>query len=95
MVGRLLTPERRQRALALGAALRLGCDLSGRSSELLAHTRLDIKPGLVILQAEEAWVSILLGDQSAKRAQTLASLLDRDVKLRAMASRPRVFASAL
>jgi exopolyphosphatase/guanosine-5'-triphosphate,3'-diphosphate pyrophosphatase len=41
LVERLLTPERRQRALALGAAMRLGCDLSGRSPELLARTRLD------------------------------------------------------
>ena len=95
LVRRLLTPERRQRALALGAALRLGCDLSGRSPELLAQTRLDIKPGVVLLQAEDAWLSILLGDQSAKRAQTLASLLERDLKLRAMTPRSRAFASAL
>ena len=94
MVGRLLTPERRQRALALGATLRLGCDLSGRSPELLARTRLDFKAGVVILQAEEAWMAILLGDQAAKRAQTVANLLDRDLKLRAMAPRSRTFAPA-
>jgi exopolyphosphatase/guanosine-5'-triphosphate,3'-diphosphate pyrophosphatase len=87
LVERLLTPERRQRALALGAAMRLGCDLSGRSPDLLARTRLDFKTGVVVLQAEDAWVPILLGDQAAKRAQALANLLDRDLKLRAMAPR--------
>ena len=91
LVERLLTPERLQRALALGAAMRLGCDLSGRSSELLARTRLDFKTGVIVLQAEEAWVPILLGDQTAKRAQTLANLLDRDLKLRAMTPRTRAF----
>jgi exopolyphosphatase/guanosine-5'-triphosphate,3'-diphosphate pyrophosphatase len=94
LVARLLSPERRQRALALGAAMRLGCDLSGRSPELLSRTRLDFKTGVVLLQAEEAWVPILLGDQAAKRAQTLANLLDRDLKLRAMPSRTRAFLSA-
>jgi exopolyphosphatase/guanosine-5'-triphosphate,3'-diphosphate pyrophosphatase len=91
LVERLLTPERRQHALALGAAMRLGCELSGRSPELLARTRLDFKTGVVLLQAEESWVPILLGDQTAKRAQTLANLLDRDLKLRAMAPRTRAF----
>ncbi|HLZ82028.1 MAG TPA: Ppx/GppA phosphatase family protein [Caulobacteraceae bacterium] len=91
LVERLLTPERLQRALALGAAMRLGCDLSGRSPELLARTRLDFKTGVVLLQAEEAWAPILLGDQSAKRAQTLANLLDRELKLRAMAPRAKAF----
>jgi exopolyphosphatase/guanosine-5'-triphosphate,3'-diphosphate pyrophosphatase len=91
VVERLLSPERRQRALALGAAMRLGCDLSGRSPELLARTRLDFRTGVVLLQAEEAWAPILLGDPTAKRAQTLANLLERDLKLRAMAPRMRAF----
>jgi exopolyphosphatase/guanosine-5'-triphosphate,3'-diphosphate pyrophosphatase len=91
LVERLLTPEGRQRALALGAAMRLGCELSGRSPELLSRTRLDIKAGVVVLQAEEAWAPLLLGDQTTKRAQTLADLLDRDLKLRTMAPRARAF----
>ncbi len=95
LVARLLTPERHQRARAIGAAMRLGCDLSGRSPELLARTRMDIKPGQLVLQAEAAWAPILLGDQSSKRAQTLAGLLERDLKVRPMAARPRDLASAL
>ena len=95
LVARLLTPERHQRARALGAALRLGCDLSGRSPELLARTRLDIKTGVVILQAEEAWATVLLGDQAAKRAQTMAALLDRTLKLRTIAPKAASLASVL
>jgi hypothetical protein len=50
---------------------------------------------MVVLQAEEAWAPILLGDQTAKRAQTLATLLDRSVKLRTVTPKVRSLASAL
>jgi exopolyphosphatase/guanosine-5'-triphosphate,3'-diphosphate pyrophosphatase len=82
VVSRLLTPERQKRARVLGAALRLACDLSGRSPELLEKCRLQIKPNIVLLEADETWAPILLGDQTAKRAATLATLLDRTAKLR-------------
>jgi exopolyphosphatase/guanosine-5'-triphosphate,3'-diphosphate pyrophosphatase len=82
VVSRLLEPERLQRARALGAAIRLGCDLSGRNPDLLARTRLDIRTNTVLLQAEEGWMAILLGEQTHKRASTLAGLLARDLKLR-------------
>jgi exopolyphosphatase/guanosine-5'-triphosphate,3'-diphosphate pyrophosphatase len=82
LVARLLEPERLQRARALGAGIRLGCDLSGRNPELLARTRLDVKTNTVQLQAEDGWTAILLGEQTRKRASTLAALLDRDLKLR-------------
>lgn len=84
---RLLSPERRQRARALGAALRLGCDLSGRSPELLARARLGFRADSVTLQAEEGWVSSLLGEQTVKRAATLAGLLDRELKVRRPAAK--------
>jgi exopolyphosphatase/guanosine-5'-triphosphate,3'-diphosphate pyrophosphatase len=95
LISRLLTPERQQRARALGTAMRLGCDLSGRSPELLAHTQLDFKPASVVLQAEEAWAPVLLGEQTAKRAAALASLLDRDLKLRTLAPRTPAFTPAI
>jgi exopolyphosphatase/guanosine-5'-triphosphate,3'-diphosphate pyrophosphatase len=82
LVTRLLEPERLQRARALGAAIRLGCDLSGRNPALLARTRLDIKTNTVQLQAEDGWSAILLGEQTHKRASTLAGLLDRELKVR-------------
>jgi len=88
VVQRLLSPERLQRARALGAAIRLGCDLSGRNSELLEHARLDIKNNTLLLQAEEGWTAALLGEQTAKRASTLANLLDRELKMRTLADKP-------
>jgi exopolyphosphatase/guanosine-5'-triphosphate,3'-diphosphate pyrophosphatase len=87
IVNRLLAPERYVRARALGAAIRLGCDLSGRTPELLAHARLEIKPGSVVLQAEDGWTAMLFGEQTGKRAATLAGLLDRELKMRPMATR--------
>jgi len=81
-IGRLLGPERLQRSRALGAALRLGCDLSGRSPELLGRTTIDFKANAVVLKADEQWSATLLGEQSAKRASTLAGFLGKSVKLR-------------
>ena len=75
--------------------MRLGCDMSGRSTDLLARSRLDFKAGVVVLQAEEAWGPILLGDQTTKRAQTLAAALDRTLKLRTVSGKAKAFASAL
>ena len=82
IVARLLSPERYQRARALGAAIRLGCDLSGRSPTLLGHARLEFRAGAVMLHTEPGWEATLLGEQVAKRAATLAGLLDRELKIR-------------
>jgi exopolyphosphatase/guanosine-5'-triphosphate,3'-diphosphate pyrophosphatase len=82
IVGRLLDPERYQRARAIGAAIRLGCDLSGRSPQILRHARLELRGGAVVLQADPGWEAILLGEQIAKRATTLANLLERELKIR-------------
>lgn len=89
LIARLLTHELVQRARALGAAVRLACDLSGRSPELLAQASLDIRPASVVLEADEAAAPILLGEQTAKRAATLAALLERELKLRAVSKRER------
>jgi exopolyphosphatase/guanosine-5'-triphosphate,3'-diphosphate pyrophosphatase len=86
IVARLLSPERYQRARALGAAIRLGCDLSGRSPELLGHARLELKPHTITLQADEGWEAILLGEQVAKRASTLAGMLERELRIKAQSS---------
>ena len=81
-MSRLLTHERVQRARAIGAAIRLACDLSGRNPELLARAALEISSSSVVLKADEAAVPILFGEQTAKRAATLALLLERDLKMR-------------
>jgi exopolyphosphatase / guanosine-5'-triphosphate,3'-diphosphate pyrophosphatase len=89
LIARLLTHERVQRARALGAAIRLACDLSGRSPDLLRRSSLEIRPATVVVEAEEASATILLGEQTAKRAATLATLLERDLKLRPSTRRER------
>jgi exopolyphosphatase/guanosine-5'-triphosphate,3'-diphosphate pyrophosphatase len=76
VVGRLLSPDQLGRARALGAALRLGCHLSGRSPALLARSRLEIEGGAVALEADPAVADMLLGEQTRKRLNTLAAALD-------------------
>jgi exopolyphosphatase/guanosine-5'-triphosphate,3'-diphosphate pyrophosphatase len=89
LIARLLTHERVQRARALGAAVRLACDLSGRSPELLSRATLEFRPTAVVVEAEEAYAPILLGEQTTKRAATLAGLMERELKLRAGSKRER------
>jgi len=89
LIARLLTHERVQRARALGAAIRLACDLSGRSPDLLGRSSLEIRPASVVVEAEAAFAALLLGEQTAKRATTLAALLERELKLRPARERPK------
>jgi exopolyphosphatase/guanosine-5'-triphosphate,3'-diphosphate pyrophosphatase len=81
IVARLLSPERLQRARALGAAMRLGCDLSGRSSALLARSAIRIEKSRVVLSAEPGAADLLLGEQTARRGQALAAMLERDLRI--------------
>ncbi len=74
-LARILSPDRTRRARALGAAIRLGSDLSGRSAPLLGRSQLTIDKGMVRLSAEQGWADMLLGEQTAKRAGTLAQVL--------------------
>ena len=83
ITGRLLSYDRLQRARALGAALRLGCDLSGRSPPLLARSKLSLENGALVLSADKAGADLLLGEQTAKRAGTLATVLGRTLEIRA------------
>ncbi len=80
--GRLLSYDRLQRARALGAAIRLGCDLSGRSPPLLARSRLELDDGKLVLSADPGAQDLLLGEQTAKRTATLASALGADFQIR-------------
>lgn len=72
---RVLTPERRQRARALGSAIRLGCDLSARNPRLLEKSAVAIRGERLALTALSGWEDMLLGEQTARRAQTLAQAL--------------------
>lgn len=78
VIDRLLQPEQLTRARALGAALRLGCDLSGRSPGLLRHAQLSFPRGDVVLAVDPDVADLLRGEQAKKRLNALAQLLDRE-----------------
>lgn len=80
-IARIIGAERRQRAKALGAAIRLGCDLSGRNPRLLEKSSLATNRDRLALTAAAGWEDMLLGEQTAKRAQTLASALKLKLEL--------------
>lgn len=81
-LNRLLTPERLERARVLGLAMRLGCDLSGRSPPLLARAALSLDKGAVVLSAERKASDLLLGEQTARRVAALAAALEREPRIR-------------
>lgn len=89
LIARLLTHEGVQRARALGAAIRLACELSGRSPELLERARLSFSPKAVTLEVDEAAAPILLGEQAQKRGAALAALLERELRLESSPAEPR------
>lgn len=81
LVERLLTSEQRARARILGLAVRLGCDLSGRSTELLANARLSVGKDAVTVSASEGYADLLLGEQARRRARALAEAMGRELRL--------------
>ena len=82
VIGRLLSPEQLARARALGAALRLGFDLSGRSATLLSSAALSQERGELVLTVKSAAADMLLGEQISKRAAQLATALGLVLKIR-------------
>lgn len=81
-VERVLNPERLERAEVLGAAIRLGVQLSGRSPKLLALSTLSrTKNDLVVSVGKEA-ADLLLGEQTTKRAEALAKALGLELKVK-------------
>jgi exopolyphosphatase/guanosine-5'-triphosphate,3'-diphosphate pyrophosphatase len=78
-LSRLLDFQGQRRARALGAAIRLGCDLSGRNPKLLAASKLTFTDEAVILEAHSKKANLLLGDQNRRRAEMLARTLGRNL----------------
>ncbi len=74
-VARLMSEAELSRAYALGAAMRLGCDLCGRSPALLERASLRLFPSRVVLSVDAAHADLLLGEQTRKRLNTLAAAL--------------------
>ena len=82
IVDRLLDAPAIRRARVLGAAVRVGCDLSGRSPSLLKGSSLTLEKGAVVLTAPKGAGDLLVGEQTAKRLSQLAALLDLEPKIR-------------
>ena len=78
---RLLSPERVRRARALGAAIRLGCDLSGRSATLLFQSRLGLDGRGLLLSVEKDAQDLTLGEQTKKRLASVAGVLQVDHRI--------------
>lgn len=74
-VNRLLDEAAMTRARALGLAMRLGCDLSGRSPQLLANAKVVVADGTLRLSAAEGYADLLLGEQTRRRARALADTM--------------------
>ncbi len=71
---RLLSDEMRKAAGALGAALRLGADVSGRSDGLLAAFEVKIESGALTLTVDRRFAH-LMTEQASKRLDAAASAL--------------------
>jgi exopolyphosphatase / guanosine-5'-triphosphate,3'-diphosphate pyrophosphatase len=81
LVRRLLDEERLARAEALGAALRLGADLSGRSASLLGRCRIAHENGVLTLSTTPA-LKGLFAEQAVKRLEQLGKALKTPVAVR-------------
>ncbi len=78
---RLLSPERVRRGRALGAAIRLGCDLSGRSATLLFQSRLSLDARGLLLSVDHDAQDLTLGEQTKKRLASLAGVLQTEHRI--------------
>jgi exopolyphosphatase/guanosine-5'-triphosphate,3'-diphosphate pyrophosphatase len=74
-INRLLPEAARRRARALGAAIRLGCDLTGRDPALLSRTQLSLDGEHLSLTADPGLKDLLLGEQTTRRFTALAGHL--------------------
>jgi exopolyphosphatase/guanosine-5'-triphosphate,3'-diphosphate pyrophosphatase len=75
-ITRLLSPAGRKRGRALGQAIRLACDLSGRSPHLLANATARVEGDLLKLTAAPGFTDVLMGEQTRRRAKALAETMD-------------------
>jgi exopolyphosphatase / guanosine-5'-triphosphate,3'-diphosphate pyrophosphatase len=81
-VARLLNEDQRQGARILGLAIRLACDLSGRSPQLLVNARARVSAGALILSAADGYADVLLGEQTRRRGKALAEAMGLKLDIR-------------
>lgn len=78
---RLLSDERQAAAAALGAALRLGADLSGRSEGLLAAFEINAVDGKLVLRVKKK-AAHLVTETAARRLEAAAQSLGLEAETR-------------
>lgn len=76
----LLDDDGRAAAMAVGAALRLGADLSARSQELLGHFALGVERGELVLRASKAEAD-LISEQAQRRLDALGAALGMPARI--------------
>lgn len=81
-MARLLSDEQRTSARALGLAIRLACDLSGRSPQLLVNAHIAVEKGALVLSAADGYADVLLGEQTRRRGKALAEALGLKLDIR-------------
>ena len=81
-IQRILSPERLERAEVLGSAIRLGCQLSGRSPDLLQQSSLTRTKGELVVSVRKDAADLLLGEQTIKRAEAVAKALGLELKVK-------------
>lgn len=79
IVDTLLPPLGQKRARALGLAMRLACDLSGRSPQLLANAAISVGKTQLRVTAVKGFAAMLLGSQTRRRAKALADAMDLEL----------------
>lgn len=83
LFSRVLSPEALAEARVLGAALRLGCDLSARTPSLLETTTLTLGDAGLRLTSDARHAALLLGEQTRKRLATLGEALGVEAEVAA------------
>ncbi|MCS6625451.1 Ppx/GppA family phosphatase [Roseibacterium beibuensis] len=81
-MARLVNEEQGTAARALGLAIRLACDLSGRSPQLLVNAHVTVEDGMLVLSASEGYADVLLGEQTRRRGKALAEALGLKLDIR-------------
>ena len=71
----------RKRARALGLAMRLGCDLSGRSAAPAGHAAARSRRRSLRMTAAAGYADMLLGEQTRRRAKALAEAMNLTLKI--------------
>ncbi|MFT4075568.1 MAG: Ppx/GppA phosphatase family protein [Asticcacaulis sp.] len=81
LISRILGEEALKQATQLGLLLRLGCDLSAKSAKLLSLAHIRQHELQLILSAKTGWEDLLLGEQTRRRARSLAQALKLNLNI--------------